>query len=613
MPIIPIAPAAQKRRLPDIDVSTASSLASPFDVIDQTGKLLGTLERDYQRIRQAEDQATILKAQTEIDSEIRNTFEGFNLRTDYHAFEQDAAAYAQQMRDSFAQKYSANKDVWQALSPYIENKLADFVYSVGKRKLAVLKDTSVAAFSQKENDYIAEYIHAEDDRQKEAIIARRGLELRALQSGGMVTATEAQQLTERFMLNLEGAEITAMAQSGDVERMRKLLELIEDKDRFRTIKAKNPESLIRIATSVADNVRKAEQANNALGAAIEVWNRNVGGTYDLNQPIPIEKIYSDLRAHKAISGDPEAYRMAVAEVSRLIEARNKEQAEVNKASKDGCWKRYLAGESIQQIVQSPEFARLSGTEQAQFVQSVNSIIEAQNRAIITQHERQVSEVSRLLSLQRANEELNFLANIGLYAHLSHPDVLRNTPESELMAKIPLFGGNRVMQLLETKRRIESSPEKSAEIISNYERIKRAAIDMGIVPASGQWGDEQNLKFNIFRNAVEDAIWRYQKEVLGGKRAASDEEVKKIIDQIALDKVRLDISFGMDREAYAAMLGPEEMQKAYVEVNGERVYMRDIPQDKQISYAVMLRMLGFTPTSEAIATMWVTHGRKKVKK
>jgi hypothetical protein len=94
---------------------------------------------------------------------------------------------------------------------------------------------------------------------------------------------------------------------------------------------------------------------------------------------------------------------------------------------------------------------------------------------------------------------------------------------------------------------------------------------------------------------------------GGKDVTPDEK-QKIIDSVLMDKVFVS-EFGRDTQKPLTLLKPEELQNAYVTVNGQDVKLSTIPLTDRQQIMDSLRRRGELATEQAIAEVYL-RGRPK---
>ena len=138
-------------------------------------------------------------------------------------------------------------------------------------------------------------------------------------------------------------------------------------------------------------------------------------------------------------------------------------------------------------------------------------------------------------------------------------------------------------------------------------MKKAAIDAGLLPATGKANDNEVKAFAQFERLVDDRVRQFEATDLQGKRKANSAELQQIIDGTLMDKVFV-AELGPDPQAMVGMLAPERMGKAYVNVGGQEVRVAQIPANQRAVIASKLQSRGMPVTEQRIAELWVAAGR-----
>jgi hypothetical protein len=199
------------------------------------------------------------------------------------------------------------------------------------------------------------------------------------------------------------------------------------------------------------------------------------------------------------------------------------------------------------------------------------------------------------------------------------DVLTNQQELKGMTPNEIFSKYRLSlddQHLEKAYAINaalngSKDEQHMSIYSNAEMVKDSAVRLGVLPASGKANDTQAKGFNEYQMAIDAKIAAYESGELGGKRKASQQELKKILQEVEMDKVYKSRSGWFDKsDVPMATLKRDDMDKAYVSVGNEEIYVATIPPAQRALIIPALRAAGQPITEQNIATYWVRGGKKK---
>jgi len=94
---------------------------------------------------------------------------------------------------------------------------------------------------------------------------------------------------------------------------------------------------------------------------------------------------------------------------------------------------------------------------------------------------------------------------------------------------------------------------------------------------------------------------------GGKDLTADEKQREV-DRVVMDKVYVD-EWGSDPQKAVALLTPDEIKKAYVNVNGKNVPVSSVPAMDRRQIMKALQATGQQPTEQAIVEMYLA-GQKK---
>lgn len=157
----------------------------------------------------------------------------------------------------------------------------------------------------------------------------------------------------------------------------------------------------------------------------------------------------------------------------------------------------------------------------------------------------------------------------------------------------------------------SKDEQHLSIFSTAEMVKDSAVRMAILPTTGKPNDTQTKDFNQFQMALDAKIAAYEAHDLGGKRKASQQELKKILQDVEMDKVYKSRSGMWDKsDVPMVTMKPEDYAKAYVKVGDEEISLATIPPTQRALIIPALRKAGQPVTEQNIANYWVRLGKQK---
>lgn len=157
----------------------------------------------------------------------------------------------------------------------------------------------------------------------------------------------------------------------------------------------------------------------------------------------------------------------------------------------------------------------------------------------------------------------------------------------------------------------SKDEQHLSIMSTSDMVKDSAVRLGVLPATGKANDTQAKGFNDFQLAIDAKVAAYENGELGGKRKASQQELKKILQEVEMDKVYKSRTGWFDKaDVPVASMKPEDLQHAYVKVGDEEISLAAIPANQRALIIPALRSAGKPITEQNIANYWVRGGKKK---
>lgn len=156
----------------------------------------------------------------------------------------------------------------------------------------------------------------------------------------------------------------------------------------------------------------------------------------------------------------------------------------------------------------------------------------------------------------------------------------------------------------------SKDEQHLSIMSTSEMVKNSAVKMNILPGSGKPSDSQNKAFDEFQNQIDARVATFEATNLQGKRKANQEELKKILQDVEMDKVYQRRTLLPNKEVPLISVPANEMGNAYVKVGEEEIQISSIPAAQRALIIPALRRAGKPATEQNIADFWVRGGKKK---
>ena len=147
-----------------------------------------------------------------------------------------------------------------------------------------------------------------------------------------------------------------------------------------------------------------------------------------------------------------------------------------------------------------------------------------------------------------------------------------------------------------------------QLMTVQDSMKRAAREMGIIPPNdSKISDEQAVAYSNFQDAMQAKINQWE-SANGGKKA-SPEVLKALLNEEKANKVFVDEWFKDPEKSVASL---NEGDKAYVNVNGGKVYLSNIPAEYRAEAIAKIRARGLPVTEQRIANMWAAKLAEKNK-
>ena len=164
-----------------------------------------------------------------------------------------------------------------------------------------------------------------------------------------------------------------------------------------------------------------------------------------------------------------------------------------------------------------------------------------------------------------------------------------------------------------------APAQMEQLIDVATQAGKGGATQDAMLTDAQRVDAALVSLGIDKKKDPETAGRFSSEVDRRVRALSAErqnkpvtadEKQQIIDAVAMDKVYVS-EFGRDSRKALALLTPDELAKAYVNVNGREVLLSSIPAADRQQIIRALRQTGQPITEQNIAEMFVEGQRRKV--
>lgn len=171
---------------------------------------------------------------------------------------------------------------------------------------------------------------------------------------------------------------------------------------------------------------------------------------------------------------------------------------------------------------------------------------------------------------------------------------------DLRALTEKIGKTEMETLLDIQTTASKGGVKQDSMLTDEARISSAIVGLGI-------DKKKNPEAAVSLTNEIDRRVRAASAAKGGKDLTADEK-QGIVDRVVMDKVYVD-EWGTDPLKPIALLTPDELKKAYVNVNGKNVPVSSVPALDRRQIVKALQATGQNPTEQAIVEMYLA-GKQK---
>jgi hypothetical protein len=295
------------------------------------------------------------------------------------------------------------------------------------------------------------------------------------------------------------------------------------------------------ATQIDRALEVASTEGEGFRLADKVWKEL--GPKALNDPVRIQTMEQAIRDQQT---DPKIVKAAVQELRSRATAQNAEQVEVTATNKASILGAFAKGASVTELVRTPAYLALSGTEQEQLKSyMLNS---------------QYSAANRELTFDAREDSIKAKRGFAAYWTYSEPAKLAAMSENQILALEPTLGRTLVGNLMSQKRAMDKK-EGLLPVTLDNDEFNQIANDAGLNPYGTKLGEDEkaalgNLKVRV-KNAIDVA------QVTKGKPLTRDEE-RAITQSIVDQRVMID-RFGRDDDKLAATVTRDQRGDAYIPI------------------------------------------------
>lgn len=407
----------------------------------------------------------------------------------------------------------------------------------------------------------------------------------------LVNSTEAYLATQNTTPELRSAIVT--------ERLTEF-----HKQRIQTLARDNPAAATEYYKAnekeIAGSQRAeiGEFANKATSAA--VGGDAAQAVFDKfarprGEAMPLDEMAAALRNDPALKKNPDALKVALATVKDMAAERDKATHDIQAAGTAKVNKMLMDGRPLSQVMRTPEWAALNGTEQ-------RKITEHEEGIAAQRESRAAARESRAFTAEQRREFQLNNAGLETMMRLSNPDALVAMSRDDVINLRTTIGTQNAISLLNKWDAFTKNGTVLSEAKVDDNQFKKFAQKAGLDPYVSAAKNEQMAgRVNDLRNDIEQVIGAEQ---MAKKRPLTRDEKDAIFQREIDNNVMLHSRVWFDQKVPAITVRPDDMSRAYVEVGDRRVFVSDIPRDFRSEAVAELRKRGKAANEADIARLWV---------
>lgn len=271
--------------------------------------------------------------------------------------------------------------------------------------------------------------------------------------------------------------------------------------------------------------------------------------------------------------DPQRREKTITQIRNTTALVRQAEQEQQAAAADQAWQLFSRGQKIPETILS----QMSGRERAQLQES------------------QRTRAERLAAGTPVKTDM--------LTYIDVREKLARGEQVDLRAYTEKIGKSEMEQLLDIQGALRTGGVKQDTMVTDEGRINNALVGLGI--------DKRKKPEQAAMITSEiDRRVRTASAAKGGKDLTADEK-QAIVDRVVMDQVYLD-EWGTDPQVPLALVTPEELDKAYVRVNGKNVPVSSVPSTDRRQIIQALQATGQLVTEQAIVEMYLA-GKKGPRK
>lgn len=283
------------------------------------------------------------------------------------------------------------------------------------------------------------------------------------------------------------------------------------------------------------------------------------------------KPLSEQLAAAAKITDPERREKTLTQIRNNYALVKQVEQERENAAADQAWQLFAQGKHIPEAILS----QMDGRERVQLQESIRTRAErlAAGRTVKTDMPTYIDLREKLASGEKV----------------------------DLRAYTEKISPSDMEKLLDIQDAVKKGGAKQDSVLSDEARINNALVALGI--------DKKKDPESAVRLTTEIDRRVREASMAKGDKPLTPDEKQKIIDGVVMDTVYVD-EWGRDPQKPLALLTPEEMQNAYVVVDGKKVPLRAVPESDRRKIIAALKATGQAVTEQNIVTLYLLGQKSK---
>ena len=316
-------------------------------------------------------------------------------------------------------------------------------------------------------------------------------------------------------------------------------------------------------------------------AADAVWQQS-GPKYDTD---PANQDQMEAQLRDQFKSDPFAQKAAIDALRQRTMAFDKGRQEREASTESTVWKQINQGATLTQVQSMPEYLQLNGKTQT----AMKDYMETKARQQEAQKDADLAK-----------------KNFAAYAVYSKPDNLNRMSEDEIINLTPDLGATLTNHLLEKKRSMEGKVIQANMDDQDFDHV---AAEAGLRPFDPKKDEGERAQLGELKYRIESEIDAAQQKV---NRPLTRDEKMGIMRREMDNQVMVHRTILPDVKKSLVLLSPDELKDAYVNVDGQRVKLADIPMNDRATIIRKRQERGLPVSEQLIAQTWLRaqQARKK---